>query len=294
MQMILIWLAEFVFSVAVGVSLLYFFFLTSSPHVSGTVVAPATSAKKSSVEAETVHWLLCIQRWLAATVLGGGYVDCAQWSSRVAMYTDRWISDRRSVVTVEEMTFGQGWDTPKGYAKDSNQRQLPLPSVSSIRSRVYAVSPTVQDVKREFLCSLHYCDASFHLRLNCDVPLLHGLPASIKIPANVLSLKSLIDVRELTIHADLCVRLCGSRAEVFFPSAPLLDSKILAFPSSGGRRSGSLHSHAPMEAKAGELLRNAVRIALESLVFPCVLVLTVHRQPPCFRWERETLDANSP
>lgn len=293
----IIWLLEFVFSIAVGAFVIYFFFLTSAPRSSGVLQPSSGASKKDKNDQETVSWLACIEHWCAAAALGGGCADPALWSSTLTHRLDTALShiggDRTGPsdppgpsLRLETFTFGEPWATQPKRGKESMPRQT-LPVVSCIRSHV-AHSP--HQVTRELTCTLHFVDTSFHLRLHCDTPLLGGLSKELSIPANLLSLKGIIDVRELVFETDVCLRLCGCRVEIFFPKAPHINSKILAFPSSS-RRSSQVHL--PMEVKAGELVRNSIRVALEALVFPQVLVLTVHRYAPRLRWSRERLDSSS-
>lgn len=289
----IVWLVEFAISIAVGAAVVYFFFLTNAPQVAGSLPVSSSSAKRRVKDCESVSWLSCIEQWLCAVALGGGCADSALWSSQLAYNIDsslaRLRKERSPSVHLEAFTFADGCGAPRFRGVDKEKLPaIPLPMITSVRSHV-SHGPE-QSVTRELTCSLRYMDASFHLRINCEAPLLGSFPAEMRIPANLLSLKGVIDVHELVLEADVCFRLCGRRAEIFFPGAPHVDSKILAFPS-GSRRSSQ--THLPMEVKAGELVRNSIRVALENLVFPQVLVLTVHSSTPFLRWNREQLDSAS-
>jgi hypothetical protein len=289
----IVWLIEFAISVAVGVSVVYFFFLTSAPPVAGALPISCSTSKAGLNDSESVSWLSCIQHWCAAAALGGGSVDSAMWSSRLAHHMEHSLRHLHTGATspsihLEAFAFAEGCDSVRGADKERRHKVSPLPVISSVRCRT-SHGPG-QAVTRELICTLGFADASFHVRLNCEAPLLGGLPPDMRIPAHLLSLKGVIDVREIAFEADICIRLCGQRAEIFFPAPPHIDSKILAFPS-GSRRSS--HSQLPMEVKAGEMVKNAIRMSLETLVFPRVLVLTVHGAAPFLRWSCEQLDSAS-
>ncbi|KEG12939.1 hypothetical protein DQ04_01321120 [Trypanosoma grayi] len=73
---------------------------------------------------------------------------------------------------------------------------------------------------RCFVVPITYEDQRFALQLACHLPLLFGLPAALSIPADVLTLRCALSVRRVIFHGVLYAAFLDNMVELSFASEP--------------------------------------------------------------------------
>jgi hypothetical protein len=163
-----------------------------------------------------------------------------------------------------------------------------LPTIGPIASREYLCGHTGRTV-REFRAPVMYTDNGFTLRLTGELPLFFGFGApgsSLRIPADFVTAKTSFVVSKIDFSADAVFVASHSACEMFFDAPPSFSASIQA--SAGGKTA------VLRDPKVGELVHNAIRLGLDSLVFPKCLRMSVCGERPFVRWTCGTCDDRKP